>query len=53
LLINSKYKVINYALINELLPCHATGRGSTMAAPGPGHGQVALDAKPGALPWGP
>ena len=34
--------------INKMLPCHATGQGSTMAAAGPGPGHVALGAKPGA-----
>jgi len=29
-----------------MLPSHATGQGSTMAAAGTGHGQVALEAKP-------
>ena len=33
----------------------AMGQGSTKAAAaaGPGHGQMALEAKPGARPWGP
>ena len=31
-----------------MLPCHATVQGSTMAAAGLGHGQAALEAKPGA-----
>jgi hypothetical protein len=47
----------NYLFIDliskHMLPCHAPGQGSTVAAAGPGHGQVALETNPGAWPWGP
>ena len=53
-----KIKHFQNNLFEDMLACHATCQGdtcqgSTLAAAGPSHGQVALGAKPGAQVPGP